>query len=62
MPNRRPIRDPKRRARPNSQRGMAALTGAYLSAGAAAGGLALIRSLGNPGPSVSPSINGFIVK
>jgi len=41
---------------------MAALTGAYLSAGAAAGGLALVRSLGNPGSSVNPSINGFIVK
>ncbi|MBN9040419.1 MAG: MFS transporter [Rhizobiales bacterium 62-47] len=39
-----------------------ALTSEYLSAGAAAGGLALISSLGNLGPSVSPSINGFIVK
>jgi LPXTG-motif cell wall-anchored protein len=34
----------------------------YLSAGAAAGGIALISSLGNLGPAVSPSINGFIVK
>jgi len=39
-----------------------ALTSEYLSAGAAAGGLALISSLGNLGPAVSPSINGFIVK
>lgn len=39
-----------------------ALTSEYLSAGAVAGGLALISSLGNLGPSVSPSINGFIVK
>ena len=39
-----------------------ALTSDYLSAGAAAGGLALISSLGNLGPAVSPSINGLIVK
>ena len=39
-----------------------ALTSEYLSAGAAAGGLAFISSLGNLGPSVTPSINGFIVK
>ena len=39
-----------------------ALTSEYLSAGAVAGGLALISSLGNLGPSVSPSINGFIVR
>jgi len=39
-----------------------ALTSEYLSAGAAAGGLALISSLGNLGPAVSPSINGFIVR
>ncbi len=39
-----------------------ALTSEYLSAGAAAGGLALISSLGNLGPAVSPSINGLIVK
>jgi D-galactonate transporter len=39
-----------------------ALISEYLSAGAAAGGLALISSLGNLGPAVSPSINGFIVK
>jgi len=39
-----------------------ALTSEYLSAGAVAGGLALISSLGNLGPSVSPSINGLIVK
>lgn len=39
-----------------------ALTSEYLPAGAAAGGLALISSLGNLGPSVSPSINGLIVK
>jgi MFS family permease len=38
-----------------------ALISEYLSAGAAAGGLALISSLGNLGPAVSPSINGFIV-
>jgi len=39
-----------------------ALISEYLSAGAAAGGIALISSLGNLGPAVSPSINGFIVK
>ncbi len=39
-----------------------ALTSEYLSAGAAAGGLALISSLGNLGPAVSPSINGLILK
>jgi MFS family permease len=39
-----------------------ALISEYLSAGAAAGGLALISSLGNLGPAVSPSINGFIIK
>lgn len=39
-----------------------ALVSEYLSAGAAAGGLALISSLGNLGPAVSPSINGLIVK
>src|SRR6185295_16967077 len=42
-----------------------ALISEYLSAGAAgaaAGGLALISSLGNLGPAVSPSINGFIVR
>jgi D-galactonate transporter len=38
------------------------LSSEYLSAGAAAGGLALISSLGNLGPAVTPSINGFIVK
>ena len=38
------------------------LTSEYLSAGAAAGGLALISSLGNLGPAISPSINGMIVK
>ena len=38
-----------------------ALTSEYLSAGAAAGGLALISSLGNLGPAVSPSINGLIL-
>ena len=38
------------------------MTSDYLSAGAAAGGLALISSLGNLGPAVSPSINGLIVK
>jgi MFS family permease len=39
-----------------------ALTSEYLSGGAAAGGLALISSLGNLGPAVSPSINGLILK
>ena len=39
-----------------------ALTSEYLSAGAAAGGLALISSLGNLGPAVSPSINGLILR
>ncbi len=39
-----------------------ALTSEYLSSGAVAGGLALISSLGNLGPAVSPSINGFIVR
>ena len=39
-----------------------ALTSEYLSAGAAAGGLAFISSLGNLGPAVSPSINGFILR
>ena len=39
-----------------------ALISEYLSAGAAAGGIALISSLGNLGPAASPSINGFIVK
>ncbi|MGY4569676.1 MFS transporter [Bradyrhizobium sp. BEA-2-5] len=39
-----------------------ALTSEYLSAGAAAGGLALVTSLGNLGPAVSPSITGFIVR
>jgi len=39
-----------------------ALTSEYLSAGAAAGGLALISSLGNLGPALSPSINGFILR
>jgi nitrate/nitrite transporter NarK len=39
-----------------------ALVSEYLSAGAAAGGLALISSLGNLGPAVSPSINGLIVR
>jgi len=39
-----------------------ALTSEYLSVGAAAGGLALISSLGNLGPAVSPSINGLILK
>ena len=34
----------------------------YLSVGAAAGGLALISSLGNLGPAISPTINGLIVK
>ena len=39
-----------------------ALISEYLSAGAAAGGIALISSLGNLGPAVSPSINGFIIR
>ena len=39
-----------------------ALISEYLSAGAAAGGIALISSLGNLGPAASPSINGFIIK
>jgi MFS family permease len=39
-----------------------ALTSEYLSAGSAAGGLALISSLGNLGPAVSPSINGLILR
>ena len=39
-----------------------ALISEYLSVGAAAGGIALISSLGNLGPAASPSINGFIVK
>jgi len=39
-----------------------ALISEYLSVGAAAGGLALISSLGNLGPAVSPSINGLIVR
>jgi MFS family permease len=39
-----------------------ALISEYLSVGAAAGGLALISSLGNLGPSISPSINGLIIK
>jgi MFS family permease len=39
-----------------------ALTSEYLSAGAAAGGLAFISSLGNLGPALSPSINGFILR
>ena len=34
----------------------------YLSAAAAAGGIALISSLGNLGPAVSPSINGLITQ
>jgi MFS family permease len=38
------------------------LTSEYLSAGAAAGGLALVSSLANLGPAVSPSITGFIVR
>src|SRR6476659_7351319 len=38
------------------------LTSEYLSAGAVAGGLALISSLGNLGPALSPSINGFILR
>ena len=39
-----------------------ALISEYLSTGAAAGGIAFISSLGNLGPAVSPSINGFIVR
>jgi MFS family permease len=39
-----------------------ALTSEYLSAGAAAGGLAFVSSLGNLGPAVSPSINGLILR
>ncbi|MDA9467508.1 MFS transporter [Bradyrhizobium sp. CCBAU 53415] len=39
-----------------------ALASEYLSAGAVAGGLALITSLGNLGPAVGPSINGLIVR
>jgi len=39
-----------------------ALISEYLSAAAAAGGLALISSLGNLGPAISPSINGLIVR
>jgi sugar phosphate permease len=39
-----------------------ALTSEYLSVGAAAGGLALISSLGNLGPALSPSINGLILR
>jgi MFS family permease len=39
-----------------------ALISEYLSAGAAAGGIALISSLGNLGPAVSPTINGLIVR
>jgi sugar phosphate permease len=34
----------------------------YLSVAAAAGGIALISSLGNLGPAVSPSINGLITQ
>ena len=34
----------------------------YLSIAAAAGGIALISSLGNLGPAVSPSINGMITQ
>ncbi len=39
-----------------------ALISEYLPAGAAAGGLALISSLGNLGPAISPSINGLILR
>lgn len=39
-----------------------ALISEYLSPAAAAGGIALISSLGNLGPAVSPSINGLIVR
>lgn len=38
------------------------LTSEYLSAGTAAGGLALITSLGNLGPAVGPPIKEFIVR
>ena len=34
----------------------------YLSVAAAAAGIALISSLGNLGPAVSPSINGLITQ
>lgn len=34
----------------------------YLSVAAAAGGIALISSLGNLGPAVSPSLNGLITQ
>ena len=34
----------------------------YLSVAAAAGGIALISSLGNLGPAVSPSINGWLTQ
>jgi nitrate/nitrite transporter NarK len=34
----------------------------YLSVTAAAGGIALISSLGNLGPAVSPSLNGLITQ
>ena len=39
-----------------------ALISEYLSVGAAAGGIALISCLGNLGPAVSPTINGFILR
>jgi nitrate/nitrite transporter NarK len=39
-----------------------ALITEYLSTAAAAGGIALISSLGNLGPAVSPSINGLITQ
>jgi MFS family permease len=39
-----------------------ALVSEYLSVGAAAGGIALISCLGNLGPAVSPTINGFILR
>jgi MFS family permease len=39
-----------------------ALISEYLSVGARAGGLALISSLGNLGPAMSPSINGLIIR
>jgi MFS family permease len=39
-----------------------ALTSEYLSAGAAAGGLALVTSLGNLGPAVCPWITGLIAR
>ncbi|MGJ4948754.1 MFS transporter [Bradyrhizobium sp. HKCCYLS20291] len=39
-----------------------ALVSEYLPAATVAGGLALISSLGNLGPAVSPSINGLIVR